>query len=58
MSAHAMHMDSRLHTLYEVEDRNPVADGREQTGAIWGEEKVASAVDGAQQVGELGWLAP
>lgn len=48
------YIDRRFHILYEVEYRDPVTHGREETCAIWGEEKVASAVDGAQQVGELG----
>lgn len=41
------------HILYQVEDGDPVAHGREKVGAIWTEEQVALAVDGAQQVGEL-----
>lgn len=39
--------------LYEVKDSNPIAYGRQQTCAIGREEKIASAVDRAQQVGEL-----
>jgi hypothetical protein len=42
------------HPLDEVEYRDAVADGREQTCAVWGEEQVAAAVHGPQQVGELG----
>jgi hypothetical protein len=44
--------------LDQVEDTHAVAHGREQARAIWGEDKIASAVDGAQQIGELSpWSA-
>jgi len=39
--------------LDEIEDGDPVADGREQVGAVGAEEQVALAVHGPQQVGEL-----
>lgn len=35
------------HIPYEVEDSHAIAYRRKQTGAIWGEEQVASAVDSA-----------
>lgn len=41
---------------HKVENRDPVTNGRQQTCAIGCEEKIASAVDGAQQVGEL-WVS-
>ena len=39
--------------VYEVEDGDTVAHWREQAVAIFGEDKVAFAIDGAEQVGEL-----
>ena len=44
-----------LRILYEVKDSDAIAHGRQQTCAIGCEEQVASAVDGAQQIGELGF---
>ena len=38
---------------HKVENRDAVTNRRQQTCAIGCEEKIASAVDGAQQVGEL-----
>lgn len=45
--------NARQHVLDQVEDSHPVADRREEMGAIRAEEQVALAVDGAQQVREL-----
>jgi len=39
--------------LYKIEDGDPVADRRKETGAFRVEEEVASAVYCPQQVGEL-----
>lgn len=39
--------------LDEVEDSDPVADGRVQMGAVWAEQQVALAVDCSKQVGEF-----
>ena len=41
--------------VYEVEDGDTIADGREQAVAIFGEDKVALAIDRTEKVGELGW---
>jgi hypothetical protein len=39
--------------VHQVEDGDSVADGRQQTVAILGEDKVAFAIDGAEQIREL-----
>lgn len=39
--------------VHEVEDSDAVAHWREQAVAIFGEDEVAFAIDGAEQVGEL-----
>jgi len=39
--------------LDEVEYRDAVTDWGKETGSVWREEQVASAVDGAKKVGEL-----
>lgn len=39
--------------VHQVEDGDAVADGRQETVAILGEDKVAFAIDGAEQVREL-----
>ena len=39
--------------VYEVEDGDTVAHWREQAVAIFGEDEVAFAIDGAEQVREL-----
>jgi hypothetical protein len=39
--------------VHQIEDGDSVAHGRQETVAILGEDKVAFAIDGAEQVGEL-----
>jgi hypothetical protein len=39
--------------VHQIEDGDSVADGRKQTVAILGEDKVAFAIDGAEQIREL-----
>lgn len=45
--------------LDQVKDRDSVAHRREQAGSVGREEQVALAVDGAEQIGELGcaWVS-
>lgn len=45
--------DGDVCILDEVEDSDPVADGREQMSAVRAEQEVALAVDCSKQVGEL-----
>jgi len=39
--------------LRQVKHRYPIAHGREQRVAIWGEDKVPTSIDGTQEIGEL-----
>jgi hypothetical protein len=42
-----------LDLLNQVENGHPVANGREEVGAIWTEQEVTLTVDSAEQVREL-----
>lgn len=39
--------------LNKVENRHPVAHGREQVGPIWAEDQIAPAIDSSEEIGEL-----